>query len=511
MKITQVEASTLIEPVSLPRPNRVTRQQTLRAVGMIIGYYVFALAILVGLSFATLVLMVVLFPAAGLTMVGAISILVSIVPRPDFFRAPGPRVNAESQPRLFQALSEIAETIGQKMPSEVYLIPDANAWVAERGGFLGIGRRRVMCIGLPLLSTLTVSEFRGVMAHEFGHYYSRDTEITRWIGSTRDAMIRNIEMMSSSKYSQWLHLYFVEYADWFLRSTQDISRRQEFLADELAAWLVGSQSMVDGLLKIHSGDYAFHAYWNGAIAPLLEFGVHPPILQGFSRFMATTDISSSMGRTAERKLKEDKTDIYDSHPALPERIAAVKVLPVRSWQGEDPPALSLMENVEQIEDVGLLGLVRSAKRYNLRPISWEDALTQAYIPMWEKTVQAYAPGLAGITSEALPGLVNRLSEFGFEMLKKSNRQREFMDSAQITARAVGASLALALHKAGWDLHVLPGEPICAERDGQQIMPFEVLGKLASHRLSADSWRNQCMEAGIAGVDFGTLVPAEAAA
>jgi hypothetical protein len=318
-------------------------------------------------------------------------------------------------------------------------------------------------------------------------------------------MIRNIEILSSSGYGVWLHIYFVEYADWFLRGTQDIARRQEFVADEVAARIAGAQAMIDALLKTHARDHAFEAYWDGAIAPLLAFGVHPPILEGFNRFMATADISSSMDRGVERRLKEDKTGIYDSHPALPERIAAVQALPRKSSQGEDPLALSLFENIEQLESDCLIKRVRSVKRDKLRPVSWEDARSQAYVPMWQDTVRAYAPGLVGVTPEALPDLVKNLSIFGFDMLKKSNRQREFPSAAQITARAIGASLALALYRAGWDLHVLPGEPICARRDGQQIMPFDVLGKLASHRLSAEGWRKQCMDAGITGIDLSTWV------
>src|SRR3954464_12542901 len=112
MEITQAEAPMLIETVSFPKSNPVSRKQTLRAVGMIIGYYVFALAMLAGLTLATLLFMVIFFPVAALTMVGALSILMSIVPRPDRFHAPGPRLDTTSQPRLFEKLSDVAQAMG---------------------------------------------------------------------------------------------------------------------------------------------------------------------------------------------------------------------------------------------------------------------------------------------------------------------------------------------------------------------------------------------------------------
>ena len=47
-----------------------------------------------------------------------------------------------------------------------------------------------MAVGLPLLSVLNISEFRGVVAHEFGHYDSGDTSIGPWVYKTQAAMIR---------------------------------------------------------------------------------------------------------------------------------------------------------------------------------------------------------------------------------------------------------------------------------------------------------------------------------
>jgi hypothetical protein len=57
----------------------------------------------------------------------------------------------------------------QAPPSEVYLVPEVNAWVTEVGG--RGGSKRIMGLGLPLLAVLDMSQLRAVLAHEFGHYY----------------------------------------------------------------------------------------------------------------------------------------------------------------------------------------------------------------------------------------------------------------------------------------------------------------------------------------------------
>ena len=81
-------------------------------------------------------------------------------------------------------LRDVAAKTEQEMPTEVFLLPEVNAWVAERGGLVGIGSRRVMGIGLPLMETLTVAQLCAVLAHEFGHYYGGDTSLGPWLYAT---------------------------------------------------------------------------------------------------------------------------------------------------------------------------------------------------------------------------------------------------------------------------------------------------------------------------------------
>jgi Zn-dependent protease with chaperone function len=55
---------------------------------------------------------------------------------------------------------------------------------------MGYGCRRVMGLGLPLLSILTIAQFRAVLAHEFAHYYEGDTGLGPWVFKTQLAIIR---------------------------------------------------------------------------------------------------------------------------------------------------------------------------------------------------------------------------------------------------------------------------------------------------------------------------------
>ena len=115
------------------------------------------------------------------------------MPRIDKFEAPGPRLTPANAPQLFTIIEEVARATSQPRPEDVYLLGDVNAFVTQRGGFMGFGSRRVMGVGLPLLKGLSPAELRSVIAHEFGHFVSGDVALGPWIYKTRAAICRALE------------------------------------------------------------------------------------------------------------------------------------------------------------------------------------------------------------------------------------------------------------------------------------------------------------------------------
>jgi heat shock protein HtpX len=218
--------------------------RALLAVVLMIGFYILAVGIALGLLYIPYAEMVYAhrlhIKIAVICLFGAVAILWSVLPRFDKFDAPGPRLTRDQHPQLFQEIESVAKAVNQAMPAEVYLVPDVNAWVAQRGGIMGFASRRVMGLGLPLMCLLTRSQFRAVLAHEFGHYHGGDTKLGPWIHKTRSAIGRTLQSLGDS----WLQKPFLLYGNMFLRITHAVSRRQEFVADELAARTAGSQSLI---------------------------------------------------------------------------------------------------------------------------------------------------------------------------------------------------------------------------------------------------------------------------
>src|SRR5215472_9645169 len=368
------------------------------AILLMVGFYILALGISAGLLWIAYAdfeyresidrIEIACVIAAGL-------ILWSIVPRIDRFRAPGPRIDAGQQPRLFAEISNIAKAVGQEMPHDVYLVPEVNAWVAQRGGVGGLGSRRVMALGVPLMSLLTVSQFRAVLAHEFGHYHAGDTKLSPWIYKTRTAILRTVRNLGSHRsYLAYLSYLFKWYAEMFLRITLAISRAQEYAADQLAARFAGSQALIEGLKQLHRGDTAWMPYLQAEVGPVLAAGYAPPLSSGLAQFIASSKIRGEVEASLQKELVQGKADPFDSHPSLPERIAALSKDPAEV-AGDARPATDLVDNL-QMADISTLGAAAESGR-PLQPVTWDRTLDQVWIPSWQSQIEAQPEALRGMT------------------------------------------------------------------------------------------------------------------
>jgi heat shock protein HtpX len=398
------------------------------AILMVIASYIFVIALAAACvyfpylllfnseSASTQALLLLLFGGAI-----AGGLLWSLVPRPDKFTAPGPQLDRAQHPRLFAELDGIAASLNEPLPSEVYLIGDVNAWVADRGGVLGFGSRRVMGLGLPLMSILTVSQFRAVLAHEFAHYYGGDTSLGPRVYKTKMAMIRTFQAVGSlSKLARFwvlvlmymvvstiLKWYFIV----FLRAINLVSRRQEFRADELACLVAGPQPLIDGLRTIHGAAPAWQAYFNSEVVPVLRGGGMPALGDGFSRFLEAPTVSQRVEEIIQKEIREGKGSPYDTHPPLRERIAAAQNLPASSLADDTRPASSLLEQ-EAAELRFIQTMNPDLPVGSLRHVSWDEVGPKLTIPGWRQSAAELGSTFNGVSVESIPDAIPKLPEIG---------------------------------------------------------------------------------------------------
>jgi hypothetical protein len=365
------------------------------------------------------------------------------------------------------------------MPHEVYLVPEVNAGVRERGGFMRRGRR-VMVVGLPLLQVLSISEMRAVLSHEFGHYHGGDTRLAPWIYKTREALIRTVRQLSGN--SSVLHLPFVLYGRMFLRVTQAISRRQEFAADALAAHIVGARPLESGLRAIFGAALAYDGYWREDVAPVLGAGFLPPLADGFAQFLHQPKVADAVNRAMQEEMRWPRIDPYDSHPSLPDRIKALEGMPPGPEAPSDQSALSLLENSSGAEASLAASLLKPGAPA-LRPVSWKDVGIEVQVPFWQARVRHEAQVLAGKTVVDIPGLIPPAT-----WDESSRRSRSL---------TVGAALAVALVGTGWTAESLPGAAFVLRRGADSVEPFSIVMELLDGKLTDRSWQERAAALGIA--------------
>ena len=487
------------------------------AIVMVVGSYLFVLLLAAGCvygpylilfgsdSFALQSLLLFLF---GIVI--AATMIWSLIPRRDKFTAPGMLLDRAAQPRLFAELDAIAAALNENIPGEVYLIGAPNAFVADRGGVMGFGSRRVMGLGLPLLSLLTVSQFRAVLAHEFAHYYGGDTSLGPWVYKTKTSIIRIFENMKSvgelariailGLMYLAVHTILRFYFEGFLRAINLVSRKQEFRADELACIVAGRQNVIDGLQVVHRAVTAWPAFWNGEVAPPLSEGSLVGIGDGFARFVSVPSIDEAIAKNLATRLEEEKTGPYDTHPPLRERIAAVQKLADSPALQEAKPAISLLDDLPTTEVKFVEACVPDTPRGTLKYASWDDVATRVTIPGWQKFVTEYEGALQGVTPDNLPDQIARFPEIGSRIRDPKGM---LLSPPQRTVRAASlfaAALALALIRSGWELQVQPAV-FHIRRGEHELNPFDALNQLMTGKVSHEAWRARCRELGISELAF----------
>jgi Zn-dependent protease with chaperone function len=433
--------------------------------------------------------------------VGAITILWSIIPRRDRFVPPGARLKPDKHPRLFKELDSIAEATAQEKPAEVYLIPDVNAWVSQRGGTMGLGGRRVMGIGLALLHSLTISEFRAVLVHEFGHYYGGDTALGPWVYKTRAAIVRTISGLRNQR--SVLQTPFILYGKMFLRITHAVSREQEYAADRLAAGIAGSKAMMHGLRTIHKAGLTFQSFWANEFIPVLTAGFHAPMLEGFRRFAAVPAVDKAVSNALTQALENPEPDPYDTHPTLRDRLTAVESLPENPVPAGDERAVSLIDDLAGAEREMIGMLTGKDGVYTLKPVTWDEVAERVYLQPWEDLARQQSVAFEETTAASLADLSQDMDPLDTYFARYATRGLSQEQVRGLEFTAIGAALATALKKQGWELNPRPGVGFRMRRGENEIAPFSVLPRLVSGDLTPDTWRKQCEDAGISSLALGT--------
>jgi Zn-dependent protease with chaperone function len=108
--------------------------------------------------------------ALGLVLIGVVVVLRPRLGRLRTYREKYDEVNRAEAPELFSLIDDAVAATGAPAPDHVFIDPTFNASAT----IVGLRRRRVLTIGIPLWMSLRPQERVAVLGHELGHFLNRD-------------------------------------------------------------------------------------------------------------------------------------------------------------------------------------------------------------------------------------------------------------------------------------------------------------------------------------------------
>ena len=195
------------------------------------------------------------------------------------------KLNKQEHKNLWYFVDKICEETGAPKPKNIYVDPDVNAYVSYSNMWLSLFLpiKKELTIGLGLVDSLNLSEFKAVITHEFGHFAQRTMKIGSYINSAntiihnmifeRDKWDDVLDQWRASDIRLSAAAWVITPIIWIIRQIlslfyqflnimySSLSREMEFNADKVAVSTSGSQAIVSALWKLDDG----FETWNSTI------------------------------------------------------------------------------------------------------------------------------------------------------------------------------------------------------------------------------------------------------
>jgi Zn-dependent protease with chaperone function len=302
-------------------------------------------------------------------------IVVAFLFKPLFARpAMKPKTRAldpEKETLLFAFVDGICEAVGARTPSRIDVDCEVNASASLAGGTFALFRSDLaLTIGLPLVAGLSLKEFAGVLAHEFGHFSQRAGmrlcfviwAVNHWFARVvyeRDEWDESLVAWSKggNEYSMiiagvargavWLSRRVL----WVLMMIGHgvsgfLSRQMEYDADRYQARLVGAKVLSQTLTR--AGELGLAT--QGAYADLSTSWNDRRLPDDLPRLILAnvSQIPMEVRQAFHSASLQRKTGTFDTHPADKDRIARAQLEGDEGILRIDGPATDLFRDFDEL-------------------------------------------------------------------------------------------------------------------------------------------------------------------
>jgi Zn-dependent protease with chaperone function len=245
---------------------------------------------------------------------------------------------------LHRWVDEVCTKLNAPRIDRIILTDELNAAAYQTMGFLSIvGTRRIMLIGVPLLRLMTEAEIRAVIAHEVGHFSRDHGRLGHWVYLVRSKWEHYLSEWAGDGFvDRMLKRSAAHFVPRFLERSSAWSIRCEYEADALAARATGNHALAEGLCRLewvgHWLQHDLQVFLDRC--QQLEADAPMDFWDRVHRQMAELDPASFV--KAVEGVKERKKGTFDTHPPLPERLAALGLTPAPPRWDRTPAGLTLL-------------------------------------------------------------------------------------------------------------------------------------------------------------------------
>ncbi len=199
-------------------------------------------------------------------------------------------VTEKDQPKLFAFIRKLCADVGSPFPHKVFVVPDVNAAVSFDESFLNLvfPSRKNLLIGLALVNRLNLTEFKAVLAHEFGHFSQNSMKLGSYVYTAnrvvaevvygRDKLDDFLDTLRRTDVRIAIFAWGFTGILWVMRKGLEmlyrginfahtaLSRQMEYNADLVAVRAAGSDALTFALARLDFAGDALGQAWTDLTA-----------------------------------------------------------------------------------------------------------------------------------------------------------------------------------------------------------------------------------------------------
>ena len=416
-------------------------------------------------------------------------------------RRPAPDPNAvvlaqADQPRLWAEVFAVADRVKSPAPDEIRLVPTVGASVSETGTWLGLrpGTRR-LDLGVPLMLGLSSEQLRGVLAHELGHHSARHSPLDTTVYRGKEALdafvAREDAASIPGRLAGWCgRLYDIV--------AQPVLRSHELEADRYAAEVAGSKTVIAALAEMGPLVEAWAEFRTAYVDPGVACGLRPEsVFDGFAEFLDDPVRQQHLVDYPERH-PEHRPSLCERHPAMEERVAALKALTSNRQLDFSGAAEDILDDRDATLD-RLEGTLLDPDE--LTVASWEELCRTGGRALAARNAATLAAAAAeqGIHPVDLDTLVHTLRAGRSASLMRALAPGAAGDELdELAGRLIGDVVAHQLAEAGAATftHSWSHAPLLRSRGGEHLDPWTLAHEATRSSAGLDEFETWLRDHGV---------------